>query len=250
MELVNKKEYKELPKKENVLLFLEEVKKYIFIGYFEDVNSDIETYKKKKLDLIKEIYIKYILNNFDYALEFINKLESIITLLKTDIKMTFMSDPACTSTDEIIITYPGFFAIFTYRIAHILYQQKIEIIPRMLSEYAHSITGIDIHPGATIGGFFFIDHGTGIVIGETSIIGHHVKIYHGVTLGALSLKKGQSLKGVKRHPTIGNYVTIYSGASILGGETFIGDNSTLGCNVFLVQSVPENSKVLIHVDIN
>ena len=134
-------------------------------------------------------------------------------------------------------------AITVYRIAHELWNLKVPLIPRIMTEYAHGKTGIDIHPGATIGKYFFIDHGTGIVIGETTEIGDHVKIYQGVTLGGLSTRKGQALKGVKRHPTIGNNVTIYSGTSVLGGNTVIGDNVTIGGNTFVVRSVPADMKV-------
>jgi len=250
MELMNKNKYNSLPKKEKVIEFLEDTRKYIFPGYFEDIGESIDTYRENKIEEIKKKFLIYIFNDKNKLNNFLSKLENIKQVLKSDVEMTYMSDPACESIDEIIIAYPGLFAISVYRIAHILYEEGISIIPRIMSEYAHSKTGIDIHPGAIIGKYFFIDHGTGIVIGETSIIGHHVKIYHGVTLGAISLKKGQSLRGSKRHPTIGNYVTIYSGASILGGETVIGDNSTLGCNVFLLESVPENSKVLIQVQID
>lgn len=154
-------------------------------------------------------------------------------------------DPAASSTDEIIFSYPGIFAITVYRIAHELYLLEVPMIPRIMTEYAHSITGIDIHPGAQTGKYFFIDHGTGIVIGETTVIGDYVKIYQGVTLGALSTRKGQQLKGVKRHPTIGNNVTIYSGTSILGGETIIGDGATIGGNAFIVSSVDAGLKVSV-----
>lgn len=247
---MNKNKYNALPKKDKVIEFLEDTRKYIFPGYFEDIGDSIEKYRENKIEEIKKNFLLYICDDKKKLKNFLLKLEEIKQVLKSDIEMTFMSDPACESFDEIIIAYPGLFAISTYRIAHILYEEEIAIIPRIMSEYAHSKTGIDIHPGATIGKYFFIDHGTGIVIGETSIIGHHVRIYHGVTLGALSLKKGQSLRGSKRHPTIGNNVTIYSGACILGGDTIIGDNATLGCNVFLVESVPENSKVMIQVKID
>ena len=141
--------------------------------------------------------------------------------------------------------YPGFLAITVYRIAHELYLLGVPLIPRIITEYAHSLTGIDINPGATIGKYFFIDHGTGVVIGETTVIGENVKIYQGVTLGALSTRKGQQLKGVKRHPTLGNNVTIYSGTSVLGGETVIGDNTTIGGNAFIVNSVSQGMKVSV-----
>lgn len=250
MELMNKNRFDSLPKKDKVILFLNEVRNYLFPGYFEEIGDSIEEYKVVKNELLKTMFLTYVINDEAKLNNFMLKLNRIKLVLKTDMEMTYMSDPACESLDEIIIAYPGFYAISVYRIANILYELKIPIIPRIMSEYAHSITGIDIHPGATIDKYFFIDHGTGIVIGETAIIGHHVKIYHGVTLGALSLRKGQELRGSKRHPTIGNYVTIYSGACVLGGNTIIGDNSTLGCNVFLTESIKENSKVSIQVKID
>ena len=174
---------------------------------------------------------------------FLEKLPDLREILATDIQAFYEGDPAAYSFDEIILSYPGLFAISTYRIAHELWNLKVPLIPRIMTEYAHGKTGIDIHPGATIGKYFFIDHGTGIVIGETTEIGDHVKIYQGVTLGGLSTRKGQVPKGVKRHPTIGNNVTIYSGTSVLGGNTVIGDNVTIGGNTFVVRSVPADMKV-------
>ena len=250
MELMNQNKFNSLPKKDKVILFLNEVRNYLFPGYFEEIMGSIEEYKIVKKKELKTLFLNYICNDEEKLNNFLIKIERLKFILKTDIEMTYMSDPASESLDEIIIAYPGIYAISVYRIAHVLYELKIPIIPRIMSEYAHSKTGIDIHPGASIDKYFFIDHGTGIVIGETSVIGHHVKIYHGVTLGALSLKKGQELRGSKRHPTIGNNVTIYSGACILGGNTVIGDNSTLGCNVFLTESIKENSKVSIQVKID
>ncbi len=175
--------------------------------------------------------------------ELLHKIPELREILATDIQAFYDGDPAAYSYDEIILSYPGLMTISTYRIAHELWNLGVPLIPRIMTEYAHNKTGIDIHPGATIGRYFFIDHGTGIVIGETTIIGDHVKIYQGVTLGGLSTRKGQGLKGVKRHPTIGNNVTIYSGTSVLGGETVIGDNVTIGGNTFVVRSVPADMKV-------
>ena len=164
-------------------------------------------------------------------------------LLKMDLDATFESDPAAASREEIIFAYPGLFAIFVYRIAHLLYCQRVPMIPRIMAEYAHSRTGIDIHPGASIGPHFFIDHGTGIVVGETTVIGRNVKLYQGVTLGAMSPRAGHASLPGKRHPTVGDDVTIYSGASILGGETDIGDGSVVGGNVFLTHSVRSGTRV-------
>ncbi len=167
----------------------------------------------------------------------LNQLPRIRGLLKTDIQAAFDGDPAASSFEEIVLSYPGLRAITTHRIAHELYLKNVPLIPRIMSEQAHHETGIDINPGAKIGERFFIDHGTGIVIGETAIIGNNVKIYQGVTLGALAPAKGQSLRGIKRHPTIEDDVTIYAGATILGNVT-IGKGATIGGNVWIKDSVP------------
>ncbi|MCR5055154.1 MAG: serine acetyltransferase [Lachnospiraceae bacterium] len=179
------------------------------------------------------------------ALEFCKKIPKIREYVDTDLTATLDGDPAALNKDEIILSYPGIMASTVNRIAHELFLLNIPLIPRMMTEYAHSITGIDIHPGATIGKYFFIDHGTGVVVGSTTIIGEHVKIYQGVTIGALSTSGGQSLRGIKRHPTIEDNVTIYSGASILGGETVIGKNSVIGSNAFITKSIPEGTRVTI-----
>lgn len=179
----------------------------------------------------------------DITSDFLMAIPRIREYLNTDIEALYDGDPAATNIDEIIITYPGLYAIFVHRFAHELYSHGVPVLPRIMSEHAHSLTGIDINPGATIGKYFFIDHGTGIVVGETTVIGDHVKLYQGVTLGALSTRDGHLLSSVKRHPTIEDNVTIYSGASILGGNTVIGKNSVIGGNVFLTRSVPEDTKV-------
>ena len=179
------------------------------------------------------------------AFEFLQKIPHIRELLSGDVQAEFDGDPAATSTGEVVLCYPGLYAISVYRIAHELYLMKIPLLPRIMSEHAHSLTGIDIHPGATIGHHFFIDHGTGIVVGETAHIGDYVKLYQGVTIGALSTREGQHLRGVRRHPTIGDRVTIYSGASILGGETVIGDDAVIGGNCFITTSVPAGTVVSI-----
>ncbi|MCR4956372.1 MAG: serine acetyltransferase [Lachnospiraceae bacterium] len=177
------------------------------------------------------------------AQAFMSKLPMIKDYLATDIEAMYDGDPAAYNEDEIIFAYPGLYAIMVHRIAHELHKLNIHIIPRIMSEHAHSVTGIDIHPGATIGKYFFIDHGTGLVIGETCIIGDNVKVYQGVTLGALSTKGGQKMRGARRHPIIEDNVTIYSGASILGGDTVIGKNAVIGGNVFITKSVPEDTTV-------
>ena len=174
------------------------------------------------------------------------ELPRIQQMLLTDLEATIDGDPAAANKEEIIFAYPGLFAIFVYRIAHELYLRHVPMIPRIMSEYAHSRTGIDIHPGAQIGPWFFIDHGTGIVIGETSVIGSHVKLYQGVTLGALSPRAGLASRPGKRHPTVCDDVTIYSGASILGGQTVIGEHTVVGGNAFLTSSVADNTHVVIH----
>jgi serine O-acetyltransferase len=177
---------------------------------------------------------------------FLDSLPHVLELLMTDIQALYDGDPAAGSLEEVLVAYPGFFAIYVYRIAHVLYGLKVPLIPRLMTEHAHSKTGIDINPGAHIGKYFFIDHGTGVVIGETTEIGDHVKIYQGVTLGALSTRKGQLLSGKKRHPTLGDYVTVYSNASILGGETVIGNGAVISGSAFVCESVPEDARVRLN----
>lgn len=175
--------------------------------------------------------------------DFFHRIPYVREMLETDVQAAFQGDPAAKYKEEIIMSYPGLYAITVNRLAHELFLLEVPLIPRIMTEYAHSITGIDIHPGATIGKYFFIDHGTGIVIGETAHIGDHVKIYQGVTIGALSTRDAEKLKNKKRHPTIEDNVTIYAGASILGGSTVIGENSVIGGNVFITSSIPEDTRV-------
>ncbi|MBQ9520483.1 MAG: hypothetical protein IJR67_03300 [Acholeplasmatales bacterium] len=239
---------------EDICLFINSTKNLLFPGIDERVD-DLKEYLDSKLSDIKFSLIRLLTSiekmenmviDKNYIVkEYLNSLPEVDELIKTDIEAIYQGDPACRSTNEVILCYPGFLAIYTYRIAHVLYTLHVKILPRIISEYAHSITGIDIHPGAKIKSHFFIDHGTGIVIGETCEIGENVKVYQGVTLGALSLREGQALRGVKRHPTIMDNVTIYSGASIFGGETVIGKNSTIGSNAFITSSVEDNSLVTI-----
>lgn len=179
------------------------------------------------------------------ALEFFRAIPDLRSVIQTDVEAFYEGDPAAYSTDEIVYCYPGMFAITVYRLAHVLYSQGVPVLPRIMTEHAHSVTGIDINPGATIGKYFFIDHGTGIVIGETTVIRDRVKIYQGVTLGALTTRGGQSLRGKRRHPTIEDNVTIYAGASILGGATVIGRDSVIGSNVFITQSIPACTTVSV-----
>jgi len=179
---------------------------------------------------------------------FFASIPKVRALVETDVQAIFDGDPAAFNKNEIILCYPGLYAIVINRLAHELYRLGVPLIPRIMTEQAHSQTGIDIHPGATLGEYFMIDHGTGIVIGETTIIGNHVKIYQGVTLGGLSTRGGQALKNVRRHPTIEDNVTIYSGASILGGETVIGEGCVIGANVFITESVAPGTRVSVRLD--
>jgi serine O-acetyltransferase len=176
--------------------------------------------------------------------KFLRRIPVVRRLLQTDVEAAYEGDPAAMSFEEIIVAYPSLEAVAIQRLAHILYTEGVPLIPRMMTEWAHGLTGIDIHPGAQIGSHFFIDHGTGVVIGETCVIGSHVKLYHGVTLGARSFAKdeqGHIVKGIKRHPNVEDNVTIYPNATILGGDTTIGTRSTIGANVFVMQSVPADT---------
>ncbi|MFH1197963.1 MAG: serine O-acetyltransferase EpsC [bacterium] len=207
----------------------------------EDVTAKLQLSKRDLIQLLKQLNGNKPKNIEKTAEEFIQTIPGIHTMLWQDAEAIYKGDPAAENIDEVILAYPGFMAIVIYRIAHELYKLDIPIIPRIMSEHAHQITGIDIHPGAKIGSPFFIDHGTGIVIGETSVIGKNVKIYQGVTLGALSVDK--SLAQTKRHPTIEDDVIIYSQAVILGGKTVVGKNSIIGGNAWITQSIPANSIV-------
>ena len=249
-----------LPVRDEVIGILNEVKALMFPAYFapkeamvdatefaEELLNSIYFRLKKQVALALSFKCKEDVSEKAEKIteDFISALPEIHRILLTDVNATFEGDPAASSKEEIIFSYPGFYTIFVYRVAHLLYQSGVPFVPRMMTEYAHDKTGIDINPGATIGEYFFIDHGTGIVIGETTVIGKHVKLYQGVTLGALSPRKGQSLAGVKRHPTVKDNVTIYSGASILGGDTVIGEGAVIGGNSFITESVGENSRVSV-----
>ena len=199
-------------------------------------------FKCNNQQTIRELFLSVIDNNIEKCKEFESKLPSLKKELEADLAFFMESDPAAQSEQEILLAYPGFKAISAYRIAHELHKLGYTLAARMMTEEAHSKTGIDIHPGANLASPLFIDHGTGIVVGETTISGKNFKIYQGVTLGALSLKCGSKLKGCKRHPTIGENVVIYAGASILGNIT-IGNNVTIGSNVFITESIPDNVKV-------
>ncbi len=249
-----------LPEEGEVTAILALLRQLVFPGYFDENKTDKgqrgpeaivrEVQQRLSLQICRALNLcghADCAGMFCTASEicgaFLGKLPGVIELLYTDVQAAFDGDPAAVSEHEIIFAYPGVFAISVYRLAHELYLLSVPLIPRMMTEHAHSITGIDIHPGAEIGHHFFIDHGTGIVIGETTKIGAYAKIYQGVTLGALSTRGGQSLKGKKRHPTLGDEVTVYSNASILGGKTIIGDGCVIGGSVFLTKSVPARTRV-------
>ena len=259
-----------LPSREAVTEIIEHLRRVLFPGYFGQQELDEITLS---FNVGLEIYTLFeLLSNqitlsirhecrryqqvctlckergHEEAIVFLKKLSGIRKILSDDVRAAFQGDPAAKSFDEIIFGYPGIRAISIYRLAHELFIREIPLIPRMMTETAHSITGIDIHPGARIGRKFFIDHGTGVVIGETCVIGDQVRIYQGVTLGALSLpmeEQGDLLRKQKRHPTIEDRVTIYAGATILGGETIIGAGSVIGGNVWLTRSVPPGTTVMI-----
>lgn len=250
-----------------IIEILDLIRQVLFPGYFELKKLHSGTVAYHLGDLLEEIHYK-LTKQVEKALSYTSdekafvqrsagkKAEELVDafmqrmvwlrdILATDVQAAYEGDPAAFNTDEIIFSYPGVFAITVNRIAHELHILGIPMIPRIMTEYAHNLTGIDIHPGATIGEYFFIDHGTGVVIGETTVIGKCVKIYQGVTLGALSTRGGQSLRNSKRHPTLEDNVTVYSGASILGGETVIGEGAVIGGNAFLTSSVPPHTRVSI-----
>jgi serine O-acetyltransferase len=260
-ELFMPKSGRRLPNRSVIIDIVRDLKSIIFPGYFStDTSATVfpEYYVGHRLN---DIYDR-LKNQIEIALlyhgeepeeaathadrttcGFFEQLPEIQRLLLTDVQAGFDGDPAAKSKEEIIFSYPGLFAIYVYRLAHVLYKEEIPFIPRVMSEYAHGRTGIDINPGATIGEYFFIDHGTGVVVGETTEIGNNVKLYQGVTLGALSTRMGQQLANVKRHPTIRDNVTIYSNSTVLGGETVVGENTIIGGNTFITESIPANTKV-------
>ena len=260
-ELFMPKSGRRLPNRSVIIDIVRDLKSIIFPGYFStDTSATVfpEYYVGHRLndlyDRLKnqiEIALLYHGEEPEEAAAhadrtaggFFEQLPEIQRLLLTDVQAGFDGGPAAKSKEEIIFSYPGLFAIYVYRLAHVLYKEEIPFIPRVMSEYAHGRTGIDINPGATIGEYFFIDHGTGVVVGETTEIGNNVKLYQGVTLGALSTRKGQQLANVKRHPTIRDNVTIYSNSTVLGGETVVGENTIIGGNTFITESIPANTKV-------
>lgn len=259
------KEGRHLPSRDTIIQLIKELRRVMFPGYFGDENlaAYVEDYfvgshLNHIYEVLKEqiitalIYKNTAMTGAEAAEEaeaicryFISRLPHVQQMLLKDVQAGFDGDPAAQSREDIIISYPGLFAIYVYRVAHELYKKNVPYIPRIMTEYAHGRTGIDINSGAEIGEYFFIDHGTGVVIGETTTIGNHVKLYQGVTLGALSTRKGQQLAGVKRHPTIEDHVTIYSGSTILGGDTVIGHGTVIGGNAFITESVAAQTKVIV-----
>jgi serine O-acetyltransferase len=266
---INHLDGKDLPSKKVVVEILEDLFTILFPGYLgkeKITKTNIQEYLNKTLQsiyvrLVKEVdkSLKYFCKKVEkcsediclqlaqtIVREFLGEICRIRVLLNGDVQAAYDGDPAAKSLDEVILSYPCVVAISTHRIAHELHIRGVPLIPRIMSEHAHSITGIDIHPGAKIGKNFFIDHGTSVIIGETTVIGDNVKIYQGVTLGALSFlkdEKGRPIKGVKRHPTVGNNVIIYSNASILGDKAVIGDNAVIGGNVWITTEIPQNAVV-------
>lgn len=262
-------DYEPIPSKEGVIDIINSLREILFPGYFSRGKIDPVNLKyavgqsaASLFDMLSEQICRSIRHDclrydqpcsdcdergYQLALQFLEAIPALRKALSADIRATYHGDPAAKSYDEIIFSYPGILAITVYRIAHQLINLDVPLLPRIMTEYAHSITGIDIHPAAQIGKSFVIDHGTGVVIGESTVIGDHVRIYQGVTLGALSIPKGASdeFRGKKRHPTIENDVIIYSGATILGGETVIGARSVIGGNVWLTESVPPDTTVFI-----
>lgn len=255
-----------LPNRGTIIGIIKDLRRVVFPGYFgdENISSTMPGYFLGNMlthiyeEMRTQIEIAFLYDDKgassreeitekarDICERFISRLPYIQKMLLMDVQAGFDGDPAAKSKEDIIFSYPGLFAIYVYRIAHELYVQNVPFIPRIMTEYAHGKTGIDINSGANIGRYFFIDHGTGIVIGETTEIGDYVKLYQGVTLGALSTRKGQQLAGTKRHPTIGDHVTIYANSTILGGETVIGCDSIIGGNSFITESVPAHTRVSI-----
>ena len=255
-----------LPNRGTIIGIIKDLRRVVFPGYFgdENISSTMPGYFLGNMlthiyeEMRTQIEIAFLYDDKgtssreeitekarDICERFISRLPYIQKMLLMDVQDGFDGDPAAKSKEDIIFSYPGLFAIYVYRIAHELYVQNVPFIPRIMTEYAHGKTGIDINSGANIGRYFFIDHGTGIVIGETTEIGDYVKLYQGVTLGALSTRKGQQLSGKKRHPTIGDHVTIYAKSTILGGETEIGCDSIIGGNSFITESVPAHTRVSI-----
>ncbi len=262
---INRIDSANLPSRPGIASICEDLLQILFPGFLETEAIESENLDKDTSELLETIFFalnkeinrslrllgdeeSQSKNSIELASNFLSELPKIRSLLRTDVEAAYEGDPAAQSFEEIILAYPSLEAIAVQRMAHVLYNLGIPLIPRMMTEWVHSKTGIDIHPGATIGSHFFIDHGTGVVIGETCEIGSHVKLYHGVTLGARSFQKdnaGNPIKGIKRHPNVEDYVVVYPGATILGGETVIGARSTIGANAFIMNSIDEDSLVAL-----
>jgi serine O-acetyltransferase len=261
---INHVDGKNLPSKTAIASITADLLRLLFPGYFDEQSihaSELKVQTAALMDSVSERLEDEIRKSLEYAppetpaqkdlrrlardltLGFLGKLPQIRDLLNTDTEAAYQGDPAALSKEEVIVAYPFVEAIAVQRLAHELHQKEVPLIPRIMTEWAHSRTGMDLHPGARIGSHFFIDHGTGAVIGETALIGHHVKMYQGVGLVARSLAGGQMLRGRKRHPTIEDHVTLYANATIVGGETTVGEGSTIGASVFLTRSVPPHSLV-------
>jgi serine O-acetyltransferase len=243
------KECPDCPSDETVSIFFQNLLGALFPVYSKRTYNSVDQLKDHLAELREELYdMLNIKQNKDgvnarkNSMLFFDEIPEIVEKLSQDVKALYEGDPAAKSESEVIRTYPGFYAIASYRFAHFLYNRRVKIIPRMITEQAHSRTGIDIHPGASIGTHFCVDHGTGIVIGETTLIGNHVKLYQGVTLGALSVNKQDAQ--IKRHPTIEDNVVIYANATILGGDTIVGHDSVIGGNVWITRSVPAFTQVV------
>ena len=247
-----------MPSRKEIIFILKSFQELLFPDYFSldahvgksrgEIIADVFEVLKRQISAAYAFSMtEEAVDTEDLAYSILESLADIKTTLLKDIEAIYEGDPAATSAEEVILSYPGFYAIFIYRIAHVFYTKRIPYMARVMTEFAHEKTGIDIHAGATVGEYFFIDHGTGIVIGETTTIGDHVKIYQGVTLGAKSFElddDGNPVKGIKRHPDIGNNVVIYANATILGGTTRIGDGAVIGGNVWVTRSVAEGSVVV------
>ncbi|MBP5286977.1 MAG: hypothetical protein J6Z08_03670 [Elusimicrobiales bacterium] len=250
---------------ETVEEFISHLFQALFPAYFGEYEENFDAGKKTERETalahaaLKKAVSYVFINTSDgsyenadkFVSQFIENIPAVRAFVETDMVAAYEGDPAAKSIDEVILSYPAFRAITIYRFAHELYLMNVPLVPRLMTEYAHSVTGIDIHPGATIGSHFFIDHGTGVVIGETTTIGMHVKLYQQVTLGAKSFRlapDGTPVKGIKRHPDIGDYSVIYAGATILGGDTKIGHHSVIGGNVWLTHSVAPYSVVSVSIE--
>ena len=234
-----------IPDREELVGWLERCQRLVLLQRDRSaLRSEVPALVERLARLLRGVALRGPRAAEELALDFVERLPQVRALLAEDVEAAFEGDPAAKSFAEIVVAYPSIRAIATYRIAHELHLLGVPILPRMKTEHAHDLTGIDIHPGARIGRRFFVDHGTGVVIGETSEIGDNVRMYHGVTLGAFSPRRGQTIRGVKRHPTIEDDVTIYPGATILGGDTVIGRGSVVNGNAYVTESVPPNSRVV------